>query len=166
MTGFKSTSLESGKNTVIIPVNCVFIVLMIHVFHHALIWLELLAQQLRINFQRFEKMLTQNMSYVEENHSARSAYGSYQCHAGQVGVQPPTTYRMGEGMPMYTHLMQPATAPCMKESALLNGCLPPTTLLTPTKPANLQNADKESCAEEGWLDDDKFGAEDKGPSQD
>eukprot|EP00434_Breviolum_minutum_P029191 symbB.v1.2.025821.t1/scaffold2533.1/size76754/2 len=37
------------------------------------------------------------------------------------------------------------------------------TLLTSTKPANLQNADKESCAEEGWLDDEKFGAEDKGP---
>ena len=52
LTGFKSTSLESGKNTVIIPVNCVFIVRMIHVFHHALIWLELLAQQLWINFQR------------------------------------------------------------------------------------------------------------------
>ena len=34
------------------------------------------------------------------------------------------------------------------------------------KPANQQNADKESCAEEAWLDDDKFGAEDKGPSED
>ena len=34
------------------------------------------------------------------------------------------------------------------------------------KPASQQNADKESCAEEAWLDDDKFGAEDKGPSED
>eukprot|EP00434_Breviolum_minutum_P002386 symbB.v1.2.002110.t1/scaffold114.1/size323002/16 len=81
-------------------------------------------------------------------------------------MQPPSAYRMGEGMPTNTHLMQPATAPCMNESALLNGRLPPTTLLTSPKPANLQNADKESCAEEGLLDDDKFGAEDKGPSQD
>ena len=63
--------------------------------------------------------------------------------------------------------MQPATAPCMKESALLHGRLPPTTLLTSGRPANLQNAEiPESCASEGWLDDDKFGAEDKGPSQD
>ena len=61
---------------------------------------------------------------------------------------------------------EPATAPCMNQSALLNGRLPPTTLLTSTKPANLQNADKESCADEGWLDDDKSGAEDKGPSKD
>ena len=34
------------------------------------------------------------------------------------------------------------------------------------KLANQQNADKESCAEEAWLDDDKFGAEDKGRSED
>ena len=53
----------------------------------------------------------------------------------------------------------------MNESALLSGRLPPTTLLTSTKPANLHNADKESCAEEGWLDDDKFGAEDSGPCE-
>ena len=118
------------------------------------------------HFFNFENMLTQNMSYVAD-HSGRSnaMYGSYRPKV-QVGMQPPTAYHMGEGMPTYTNLMQPATAPCMNESPLLNGRLPPTTLLTSTKPANLQNADKESCAEEGWLDDDKFGAEDKGPSQD
>ena len=64
---------------------------------------------------------------------------------------------MGEEMPM----MQPATAPCMNQSAL-NGR---PTLLTSTKPANQQNADKESHADEGWLDDDKSGSEDKGPSE-
>ena len=53
----------------------------------------------------------------------------------------------------------------MNESARLNERLPPTTLLTSTKPANLQNADKESSAQEGWLDDDKFGAEDNGPCE-
>ena len=31
-------------------------------------------------------------------------YGSYK-PAGQVGMQPPTAYHMGEGMPTYTHLM-------------------------------------------------------------
>ena len=90
-----------------------------------------------------------------------------------------TACHLREGMQMYTHLMQPATAPFMNQSALLNWRLPPTTLLTSTKTANLQNADKESCrtpcrhsadlvscAEEGWLDDDKSGAEDKGPSED
>ena len=51
------------------------------------------------------------------------------------------------------------------------GMQPPTachmpTLLTSTKPANQQNADKESRADEGWLDDDESGSEDKGPSQD
>ena len=35
-----------------------------------------------------------------------------------------------------------------------------------TKPANLQDADEESCAEEGWLDGNKFGREDKGASED
>ena len=111
-------------------------------------------------------MLTQNMSYVAD-HSGRSnaTYRSYK-PAVQVGMQPPTACHLGEEMPTYTHLMQPATAPCMNQSALLNGRLPPTTLLTSTKPANLQNADKESCADEGWLDDDKSGAEDKGPSED
>jgi len=110
-------------------------------------------------------MLTQNMSDVAD-HSGRSnaIYGSYK-PAVQVGMQPPTACHMGEEMPMYTHLMQPATAPCMNQSALLNGRLPPTTLLTSTKPANLQNADKESRADEGWLDDDKSEAEDKGPSK-
>ena len=53
----------------------------------------------------------------------------------------------------------------MNESAPLNERLPPTTLLTSAKLANLQNADKESSAEEGWLDDDKFGAEDNGPCE-
>ena len=86
--------------------------------------------------------------------------------AVQVGMQPPTACHLGEGMPTYTHLMQPATAHCLNQSALLNGRLPPTTLLTSTKLANPQNADKESCADEGWLDDDKSGAEDKGPSED
>ena len=99
-------------------------------------------------------MLTQNMSYVANQSGRSSPYGSYK-PAVRVGMQPPTAYHM-----------QPATAPCMNESAVLNGRLPPTTLLTSTKPANPQNADKESCAEEGWLDDDKFGAEDKGPSED
>ena len=106
------------------------------------------------------------MSYVADHSGGSNAiYGSYK-PAVQVAMQPPSAYRMGEGMPTNTNLMQPATAPCMNESALLNGRLPPTTLLTSPKPANLQNADKESCAEEGLLDDDKFGAEDKGPSQD
>ena len=53
----------------------------------------------------------------------------------QAGMQPPTpspqgASHMGEGKPTYTHLMQPVTAPCMNESALLNGRLPPVTLLT------------------------------------
>ena len=111
-------------------------------------------------------MLTQNMSYVAD-HSGRSnaIFGSYK-PAVQVGMQPPTACHLGEGIPTYTHLMEPATAPCMNLSALLHGRLPPTTLLTSTKPANLQNADKESCADEGWLDDDKSEAEDKGPSED
>ena len=89
-------------------------------------------------------MLTQNMSYVAD-HSGRSnaIFGSYK-PAVQVGMQPPTACHLGEGIPTYTHLMEPATAPCMNLSALLNGRLPPTTLLTSTKPANLQNADKES----------------------
>lgn len=78
-------------------------------------------------------------------------------------------------MPTYTHLMQPAAAPCMNESASLTGGLhgptprlplPPTTLLTSSKPPTRREEDKESCAEEGWLDDEKFGAEDKGPSED
>ena len=106
-------------------------------------------------------MLTQNMSYVADHSGRSSAYGSYK-PAVQVGTHPPTAYHMAT----YRQLMQPATAPCMNESALLHGRLPPTTLLTSPRAANLQNADKESCASEGWLDDDKFGAEDKGPSQD
>lgn len=72
-------------------------------------------------------------------------------------------------MPTYAHLMQPAGAPCMNATApLTTGRLPPpVTLLTSNKPANnVDRADKESCAEEGWLDDEKFGAEDKAPSQD
>ena len=105
-------------------------------------------------------------NYVADHvRSNAGAYGSYK-PAVQVGMQPPTAYHMGEGMPTYTHLVQPATAPCMNESTLLNGRLPPTTLLTSMKPANLQNADKKSCAEEGWLGDDKSGAEDKGSSED
>ena len=105
-------------------------------------------------------------NYVADHvRSNAGAFGSYK-PAVQVGMQPPTAYHMGEGMPTYTHLVQPATAPCMNESTLLNGRLPPTTLLTSMKPSNLQNADKKSCAEEGWLDDDKSGAEDKGPSED
>eukprot|EP00435_Cladocopium_sp_Y103_P041796 s1601_g11.t1 len=57
-----------------------------------------------------------------------------------------------------------------------HGPLPPTTLLTSSKPPTRREDDKEgmldmllireSCAEEGWLDDEKFGAEDKGPSED
>ena len=106
------------------------------------------------------------MSYVADHSGrSRSPYGSYK-PAVQVSMQPPTAYRMGEGMATRTHVMQPATSPCMSESTLLNGRLPPTTLLTSTKPANLQNADQESCGEESWLDDDKFGAEDKGPTED
>ena len=113
-----------------------------------------------------ENMLTQNMSYVADDSGRSNAiYGRYE-PAAQVSMQPPTACHMGEGMPTYTHLMQPATAPCMNQSALLNGRLPPTTLLTSTKPANLQNADKESYADEGWLDDDKSGAEDQGPNED
>ena len=105
-------------------------------------------------------------NYVADHaRSNAGAYGSYK-PAVQVSMQPPTAYHMGEGMPAYTHLVQPATAPCMNESALLNGRLLPPTLLTSMKPVNLQNAEKESCAEEGLLDDDKSGAEDKGPSQD
>ena len=105
-------------------------------------------------------------NYVADHaRSNAGAYGSYK-PAVQVGMQPPTAYHMGEGMPAYTHLVQPATAPCMNESALLNGRLLPPTLLTSMKPVNLQNAEKESCAEEGWLDDDKSAAEEKGPSQD
>ena len=105
-------------------------------------------------------------NYVADHaRSNAGAYGSYK-PAVQVGMQPPTAYHMGEGMPAYTHLVQPATAPCKNESALLNGRLLPPTLLTSMKPVNLQNAEKESCAEEGLLDDDKSGAEDKGPSQD
>ena len=105
------------------------------------------------------------MSHVAD-HSGRSdaMYGSYK-PAVQVGMQPPTACHMGEERPMFTHSMQPATAPCMNQSALLNGPLPPT-LLTSTKPANQQNADKESHADEGWLDDDKSGSEDKGPTED
>ena len=107
-------------------------------------------------------------------------YGSYK-PAGQVGMQPPTAHHMGEGMPTYTHLMPLPGSITMRvrwhsfshqpqllasaESALLTERLPPyTTLLTSTKPANLQNADKESSAEEDGLDD-KFGAEDNGPSE-
>ena len=98
------------------------------------------------------------------DHSGRSnaIYESYK-PAVQVGMQPPAACHMGEEMPTFTHSIQPATAPCMNQSALLNGRLPPT-LLTSTKPANQQNADKESHADEGWLDDDESGAEDKGPS--
>eukprot|EP00434_Breviolum_minutum_P041671 symbB.v1.2.037071.t1/scaffold5370.1/size27944/4 len=60
----------------------------------------------------------------------------------------------------YTHVMQPATAPLSDESALLNGHLPPpVTLLTSKGPANLQNADKESFADES---DKSSEAEDKG----
>ena len=108
-------------------------------------------------------MLTKKMSYVAD-HSGRSnaVYGSYK-PAVQVGMQPPAACHMGEEMPTFTHSIQPATAPCMNESALLHGRLPPI-LLTSTKPANQQNADQESHAEEGWLDDDESGAEDKGPS--
>ena len=73
-------------------------------------------------------------------------YGSYN-PAVQVGMQPPTACHLGEGMP-----------------TLLNGRLHPTTLLTSTKPANQQNADEESRADEGWLDES--GSEDKGPSED
>eukprot|EP00434_Breviolum_minutum_P041672 symbB.v1.2.037071.t2/scaffold5370.1/size27944/4 len=59
----------------------------------------------------------------------------------------------------YTHVMQPATAPLSDESALLNGHLPPpVTLLTSKGPANLQNADKESFADES---DKSSEAEDK-----
>ena len=105
-------------------------------------------------------------NYVADHaRSNAGAYGSYK-PAVQVGMQPLTAYHMGEATPAYTHLVQPATAPCMNESALLSGRLLPPTLLTSMKPVNLQNAEKESCAEEGLLDDDKSGAEDKGPSQD
>ena len=97
-------------------------------------------------------------NYVADHaRSNAGAYGSYK-PAVQVGMQPPTAYHMGEGIPAYTHLVQPATAPCMNESALLNGRLLPPTLLTSMKPVNLQNAEKESCAEEGLLDDDKSGS--------
>ena len=51
-------------------------------------------------------------------------YGSYK-PAVQVGTHPPTAYHMGEGMPTYTQLMQPATAPCMNESALLQWTFAP-----------------------------------------
>ena len=79
-------------------------------------------------------MLTQNMSFVADHSGRSSSYGSYKL-AVQVATQPPTpsphgASHMGEGKPTYTHLMQPVTAPCMNESALLNGRLPPVTLLT------------------------------------
>ena len=67
---------------------------------------------------KVENMLTQNMSYMADHSGGSNAiYGSYK-PAVQVAMQPPSAYRMGEGMPTNTHLMQPATAPCMNESAL------------------------------------------------
>ena len=44
-------------------------------------------------------------NYVADHvRSNAGAYGS----AVQVGMQPPTAYHMGEGMPTYTHLVQPS----------------------------------------------------------
>ena len=65
-------------------------------------------------------------NYVADHaRSNAGAYGSYK-PAVQVGMQPPTACHMGEGMPAYTHLVQPATAPCMNESALLDGRFAPS----------------------------------------
>jgi len=76
-----------------------------------------------------------------------------------LGMQPPTAYET----PTYTHLMHSATAPFTNES-LLNGPLAPVTLLTSKGPANLLNADKESCAGVSEESEDKSEAEDKGHS--
>ena len=83
-------------------------------------------------------MIAQNMSNVAD-HSGRSNESNAMYGSYKPAVQ------VG---------MQPPTA-----------CHMPT-LLTSTKPANQQNADKESRADEGWLDDDESGSEEKGPSED
>ena len=81
-------------------------------------------------------MFTQNMSQVADHSGRSDAMYGSYKPAVQVGMQPPTACHM-------------------------------PTLLTSTKPANQQNADKESHADEGsWLDDDKSGSEDKGPTED
>ena len=85
-------------------------------------------------------------NYVADHaRSNAGAYGSYK-PAVQVGMQPPPAYHTGEGMPAYTHLVQPATAPCMNESALLNGRLLPPTLLTSMKPVHLCRMPRRSRA--------------------
>ncbi|CAJ1372344.1 unnamed protein product [Effrenium voratum] len=117
-------------------------------------------------------MLPSSSSYTEANFRSGtfsgygSPYGSYK-PAVQVGTQKHMGF--GDGLiptyPTGMPLMQPATAPYMSEMApLTNGRLPPTTLLAAAS-AN-KSTYQESCAEEGWLDEDKFGAEDKGPSLD
>ena len=127
-----------------------------------------------------ENMLTQNMSYVADHSGSMphiwklqacraSGYAASNCSPhGRRNANVHTGDAAGSAAsPVHTlaFLLPPATAPCMNESALLTERLPPyTTLLTSTKPANLQNADKESSAEEDGLDD-KFGAEDNGPSE-
>ena len=123
-------------------------------------------------------MLTQNMSYVAD-HSGRSnaiyiylwklqacrASGYAASNCLPHGRRNANVHTFDAFVCSLAFPLPPATAPCMNESAPLNERLPPTTLLTSTKPANLQNADKESSAQEGWLDDDKFGAEDNGPCE-
>lgn len=104
-------------------------------------------------------MLTQNMSGYVDPSVRYPAYphGSYT--PVQVGMQPPTMY-MGEGpMPTYQRLT-PAGSPWNETAPLTGGNLPPTIVLNSNR-----DADKELCGE-GWLDDEKFGAEDKAPSKD
>ena len=96
-----------------------------------------------------------------------SPYGSY-TGSYQPAVQAasrPLTMGDAAMMPTYSNgmpLYQPVPAPYMSEMApLTNSRLAPTTLLGTVR-ANKTN--QEPCAEEGCLDDEKFGAEDTGPS--
>lgn len=91
------------------------------------------------------------------NHSTRPC-GSYN-PALQAGLQQPGSHHMRQAsmpMPTYTHLMQPAGAPCFNET----GPLALDRLAPVTLPAPL-NADKESSA-----GDEQSAAEEKGPSED
>ena len=80
----------------------------------------------------------------------------------QVGM-PPYTYHMDQSIPTQ-QMMQPMMPNRVNQPMpITDQRLPPTTILAPSTPTT-QHAENQSCAEEGWLDDEKFGAEDKAPN--
>jgi len=94
--------------------------------------------------------------------------GTFSPYSYPQGISTDPSFHMSQPAPTYGNLplIQPATVPFLNgrpqiPQPMPSNQLPPTTVL-----ATKQKDCQEDCAEEACLDESKFGAEDKGPSED